>query len=159
MKLTDHISEHFIYEEVIYSSLALQNNIDNSLPSYLFDNVLYTALQAEKIRAILGNNSMHIDSWYRCFALDALLNPTKPGISQHCEGEAIDFKSPTFGSPYNICKAIYKSDVIFDQLILEPSWVHCSFTKEAPRKQVLTRITRNGTVRYIPGLSKPLLED
>jgi hypothetical protein len=69
-------------------------------------------------------------------------------------GEAVDFISPTYGSPLQVCKQIigYGDIINFDQLILEHSWVHISFAISSgnPRKQVLSLLQSGG---YAQGLT------
>ena len=54
--------------------------------------------------------------------------------SQHCKGEAVDFVTHQY-TPRQIVEMIKKSDIPYDQLILEyESWVHISFSSRN-RKQ------------------------
>jgi len=65
--------------------------------------------------------------------------------SQHMQGLASDWTSPKFGTPLEIARYLAEhADVIrFDQLILEGTWVHTSFTGN-PRGEVLT-------AHFVPG--------
>jgi len=87
-----------------------------------------TAAHMERVRAALGNKSIHVNSFYRSPAVNAAVG--SKSTSQHLLGEAVDFICPAFGTPVEICrKLIELHDLIrFDQLILEHSWVHISFT-------------------------------
>jgi hypothetical protein len=66
-------------------------------------------------------------------------------------GYAADFISPTFGEPIKIVKALAATNVQFDQLIQEGTWVHVSFAP-AMRRQVLTAHFVDGKVTYEEGI-------
>ena len=72
--------------------------------------------------------------------------------SAHCRGEAVDFTAPAFGTPKEICKAIIKSGIVFDQLIFEGAWVHIAFDA-TPRRSVLTAHFGNGATTYTQGVA------
>jgi hypothetical protein len=153
MNLTKDLTEHFHLTEVIQSSTASRLEIDNSLPPELIPAVLKTAVGMEKVRAILGNLAISIDSWYRCLALNAAIH-SKP-TSQHPKGEAVDFICPAYGTPADICKQLVKMAILvrFDQLILEHTWVHISWNSipgSTQRGQVLSLLS-NGS--YATGLT------
>jgi hypothetical protein len=56
--------------------------------------------------------------------------------SDHQKGFAIDFTCPDFGTPLECVKKISASDIQFDQLIQEGTWIHISFAP-AMRRQIL----------------------
>jgi zinc D-Ala-D-Ala carboxypeptidase len=111
-----------------------------------------TAKKMEVVRQVLGNNPLHINSWYRCLALNKLLGSAI--TSQHLLGSAVDFIAPSYGDPLTVCnKLIQEVDtVLFDQLILEHTWVHISFAipGSVPRYQVLSLLE---TGHYAVGLT------
>lgn len=142
------LSDHFSLSEATFSRTAAKRGISNSPDTAEIATMRKAAVGMEKVRALLGNKVISVSSWFRSQALNAAIgsNPT----SQHTKGEAIDFNCFSFGSPREVCEAIAaNADLIrFDQLILEPSWVHISFaivSRKEPRKQVLT-ITPDGKV-------------
>lgn len=146
------ISDHFTLEEVTASQLASRQGIDNSLPPELLPAVKFTARQMERVRGLLGS-AIHVNSWYRCPLLNTQLG--SKNTSQHLRGEAVDFVAPAAGSSLEICKKIlqYPELIRFDQLILEHTWVHISFSANptvANRNQVLS-LLQNGT--YSSGLT------
>jgi zinc D-Ala-D-Ala carboxypeptidase len=61
--------------------------------------------------------------------------------SAHCFGLACDFVCPEFGTPYEVALAILKSDIEYDQVILEYGWVHVGLTQNESlsRRQALTK--------------------
>jgi len=71
--------------------------------------------------------------------------------SQHMLGLAMDFISPKFGSPWDVCQALVNSGLNFDQIIYEYGrWCHLSFAPN-PRRVVLTKLSGQP---YRPGLHK-----
>jgi hypothetical protein len=147
-----NITEHFTWEEATNSSTALRLGINNKIPDEYKDTVINTAKKMERVRALL-NAPLHIDSWYRSPELNKALG--SKSTSQHLKGEAVDFISPEFGSPADICKKLlhYPELLVFDQLILEHTWVHISFTSDPytpQRKQVLSLLDNGG---YSVGLT------
>lgn len=152
MKDNVKLSEHFTLAEVTASDTATAQGINNTLPDQLIFTVDKVATAMERVRAALGNNPIHINSWYRSPALNKAVG-SKPS-SQHIAGEAVDFICPDFGGPASICKKLIElKDLIrFDQLIMEGTWVHISFAISTgkPRNQVLS-LLRNGN--YAQGLT------
>ncbi len=143
------LSPHFSWEEACITS---HRGIDNSIPSEIEGAIRSTAARMEIVRAVLGTPIL-VNSWYRCPALNTAIGGTSG--SQHIRGEAVDFISPFFGSPLLICKRLIShiTEVDFDQLILEHSWIHVSFRSDpsgVPRRQVLTLLRDS---KYAVGLT------
>jgi zinc D-Ala-D-Ala carboxypeptidase len=136
------LSDHFDIEEVTVSHIAEAQGIPNILPEELRSVVTNTAAGMERIRALLGNKAIHIDSWYRCPALNTAVG--SKSTSDHLKGMAVDFICQEFGSPLQICQHIlaYKELIPFKQLILEHTWVHISFDVPPvkPKQEVLSLI-------------------
>ena len=148
----DKLSTNFFYSELIRSETAESKGLDNSPPPHVYTVAIQTALRMEDVRKILGT-PITINSWYRSPEVNAAVGGAK--TSQHLLGEAVDFVSPRFGTPQEICTklAAYANHLNFDQLIFEHSWVHISFTiasKRVPRRQVLT-LLRGG--KYAKGIT------
>jgi zinc D-Ala-D-Ala carboxypeptidase len=93
----------------------------------------------EQARARLGNRSIIVHSGYR----SPVVNQAISGVatSAHCRGLACDFVCPALGTPEEVALAILKSDLAYDQLILEYGWVHVALAEEglAPRREALTK--------------------
>ncbi len=145
-----HITKHFTWEEVIASSTAERQGIDNKVPKEYEASIIHTAVCMEAVRLIL-DKPIHIDSWYRCPILNITVGGSK--TSQHMLGEAVDFKCPDFGTPLMICRALIAKKLSFDQLILEHSWVHISFRPNSTipnRRQVLSLLANK---HYATGLT------
>jgi hypothetical protein len=138
--------------ESITSETAERKGIDNHPSAAVLEVMDKSAMGMEKIRAVLMNKAIHINSWYRSHDLNKIIGGVD--TSQHIDGEAIDFICPIFGDPLAICKAIIaqKELIRFDQLILEHTWVHVSFAilSGKPRGQVLSLLSSG---KYALGLT------
>jgi len=121
-----NLSKYFTWEEVTRSPTADRLGIDNSFPLVLDTNIKHTAAKMDALRVILGTPVI-VDSWYRCPALNSALK-SKP-TSEHLLGQAVDFISPDFGTPLEICQYLlhYEDNLNWNQLIYEHTWVHISF--------------------------------
>lgn len=147
-----NLSSHFTLEEAVASETASRQGISNRPPDDILTYMKETATHMEIVRNVLGDKSIHINSWFRCPILNGLVG--SKSTSQHILGEAVDFICPAFGTPVEVCKhLIDHRDVIgFDQLILEHTWIHISFavTSRKPRDQVLSLLSTGG---YALGLT------
>ena len=146
MKLT----QHFSLQEATYSAKAISLGMDNTPRPAELEVIKFTAARLEVVRKLLGNRPIIITSWFRNPELNRIIGGTP--TSQHQKGEAVDFKCPRFGSPRAICLHLmkHKEEIGYDQLILEPTWVHISFTDGQPRQQELTYI---GPGQYRKGIA------
>ena len=140
-----NLSPNFTLEEMTHSNTAARLNIDNTPTVEIIDNLTFLAKELENVRTLL-RNPMLISSGFRCHDLNDFLGSKR--TSSHTKGLAVDFISPSFGSPRSIVSAIVKSDIEYDQVILEfDKWVHLSFKKDNPRKEALV-IDREGTRKF-----------
>ena len=149
--IDEKITPHFHLSEFLASQDAVRFGIDN-IPSALvlanIRNLLAPGLQY--VRDKLGH-PISISSGYRCPELNTRVGGASN--SDHMSGLAADFICPGYGSPKQVCEAIIRSGVGFDQLIHEGTWVHISFDQR-PRCQVLTAHFRRGhKTTYTVGLS------
>jgi putative chitinase len=143
------LSPHFSLSEMTVTSTGLPN-----IPTgQLLKNLTYTAQQMEIVRQILGT-PIQVNSAYRSDAVNRAVGGVT--TSAHSFGFAVDFVSPQFGTPYEICEALIKGGMKFDQLIHEKRrWVHIGFGLKSgisTRQQVLTLPPQGG--RYQAGLIK-----
>jgi Peptidase M15 len=146
------VTRNFYLSEFIVSDIAVRLGIDNTPSASItatLVNVLIPAMQ--DVRDIIGKPIL-VKSGYRCPALNEAVRGAQG--SQHMDGHACDFVSPSFGTPSQIASFLVDrmSEVNFDQLILEGGWVHVSF---APRRrnEVLTAHFTSQGVSYTQGLS------
>jgi zinc D-Ala-D-Ala carboxypeptidase len=144
------LSEHFSLDEFVFSSTALRKGIDNSPSLEIISHLTTLANGMEKVRLLLGEYPIHVDSGYRCFQLNKAVGGAM--TSAHMDGYAADFISPDFGTPYQIVKAIKNSNIVFDKVIMEHSWAHISFAPTA-RKIILTaNFDKTGHATYTAGV-------
>ncbi len=138
---------HFSRAELIRSARAVALHIDNIPPKDLDPALAFTMAGLERIRAFL-RHPMKIHSGYRCLALNNAVGGSED--SQHMKGEAVDWTCPAFGDSRKVALALAPMVPILgiDQLILEPGWVHTSFTLD-PRHELLRCVGG----KYLMGLS------
>jgi hypothetical protein len=112
------------------------------------DNLRNLAALLEKVRALLGSRPVLVSSGYRSPGVNAAVGGARDSL--HLQGLAADFTCPSFGAPRAICLKIADSDLQFDQLICEGTWVHIGLAPAgcAPRGQILTAHFDNGHVTY-----------
>jgi hypothetical protein len=127
------LSAHFALEEL---ACTQHREFDNTPPPEVVATLRNTAAQMEAVRRLLGNRPISVSSGYRCRALNRAVGGAR--TSAHLSGHAVDFNCYGFGDPLAVCRTIAASDLAFDQLIEEGSWVHISFDPRM-RRQVLTR--------------------
>ena len=141
------LTEHFTLQEMCFSSTATRLGIDNTPTEEIVVHLRVLARGLERVRALLGR-PMHIDSGYRCDALNTAVKGSK--TSAHMRGYAADFVCPRYGDPLRIVHAVAQSGIAFDQCIQEGTWVHVSFDPRL-RKEVLTAHFGVDGTTYTPG--------
>lgn len=171
MKLT----EHFTMEELCASDTALRMGIANTPQPSAAKNLQRTAELAEVIRHALGDVPLHINSAFRCEALERVL--CKPDFTGWCarrsivadetawrayfrtkshpDGRALDF-TPTNVTPVQAVAMLARTPevmLLIDQLICEGTWVHASWREGVQRGEVKTaRFDESGIPEYTKGL-------
>lgn len=146
------LSPHFSLEELVASETAARTGIDNTPPDALMPNLRALAEGLELVRAALGNRPIHINSGYRCEALNTRVGGA--ARSRHVFGLAADIICPSFGTPLQVCRAIVAAGVKPDQVIHEfGKWCHVSFAAPgaAPRGELLT--IASAATGYVAGLN------
>lgn len=132
------ISTHFTLNEATFSSTATSLGYENKPDPKQLEQIMHTALKMEEVRSLLGNRPIQVSSWFRNVEVNKAVggSPT----SDHMTGASVDFKCPRFGTPREIARFLsqHKETLGYDQLILEPTWVHISFPIGRMRKQDLT---------------------
>lgn len=110
--------------------------IENECPPSLAGNMLRLAETLEQVRALLGV-PIRINSGYRCEALNRAVNGVHN--SAHLFARAADFFPVGFDLDEAFDK-IRESDLVWDQLIKEPSWIHLGLSANGivPRMDVMT---------------------
>ncbi len=147
--ITNRLSSNFLLAELIHSDTALKKKIRNAPSNATLTKLKRLASTLEQVVELLGHPIV-ISSGYRSRALNAAVGGSK--TSQHVQGLAADFTCKRFGTPFRVCEKIAKSDIKFDQLILEYgatkdiAWVHLGLGPKK-RRQVLTICTSNNFAR------------
>ena len=139
------ISQHFTLEELSFSEAAVRLELDNAPDPTITTNLRLVASVMEKIRTLLGNRPIVVHSGYRAVEVNEAVGGV--ATSAHGHGLACDFVCPTFGSPVEVALAILKSEIEFDQLILEYGWVHVGVSQQGllSRREALTRRSPRAT--------------
>lgn len=143
--MTTKLTAHFALEEL---SCTQHRTIDNRPPPELVGTLRLTAARMEQVRRVLGDRTITVSSGYRCPELNWAVGGAR--TSAHLTGHAVDFNCYGFGAPKAVCRAIADSNLGFDQLIEEGSWVHLSFDPRM-RRQILTKREGGG---YDLGLTR-----
>jgi len=131
--MATRLTAHFALEELMSTD---HREFDNTPPPEVVGTLRATAAQMEAVRRLLGDRVISVSSGYRCRALNRAVGGSRS--SAHLTGHAVDFNCYGFGDPLAVCRAIATSDLAFDQLIEEGTWVHIAFDPRL-RRQVLTR--------------------
>lgn len=145
MKLTPH----FTLAELCVSAKAASQGVPNVCPPSLITNMLHLARNMEALRE-LYKLPINVLSGYRSRKVNTLVGGSE--TSGHMQGLACDFTCSRYGTLYMQALTIAASKVPFDQLILEPTWIHVGFAApgKKPRGQVLTKLVGDST--YYQGL-------
>lgn len=125
---------NFSLSELINSETAKKNKISNIPDISSLDNILnliFYVLQPLRERL---NKPIKINSGYRCKKLNALVGGV--ATSQHLKGQAADIVVQGM-SVKNLIDFIKASQIEYDQLIDEKTWVHISFAKGKNRGQFI----------------------
>jgi zinc D-Ala-D-Ala carboxypeptidase len=132
--MTTWLSPHFALEELIATQ---HRQYDNRPPPAVRAVLAQTATRMEAVRHLLGDHTVSVSSGYRCPELNRAVGGA--ATSAHLAGHAVDFNCYGFGAPLEVCRAIAASDLLFDQVIEEGSWIHLSFDPRS-RRRVLTKV-------------------
>jgi hypothetical protein len=142
-----NLSEHFTLGELTASEVASRRGWDNTPNADHTANLLRLAAFLERIRVVLGNKPISITSGYRCKLVNESIGSKE--TSQHRYGCAADIRVIGM-TPRQVCEAIIKSKLEYDQVILEyDSWTHVSIPllEFKYRKNALI-IDKSGTRLY-----------
>ena len=144
------LSDHFSQDEFTASQTATRQGIKNTPSPAVVENLRMLAALLEQVRTLLGSHSIHISSGYRSLALNRYIGSND--TSAHIRGYAADFTCPAFGTPIEAAKEIAESNLKFDQLIYEGTWVHISCDPQN-RRQLLTARFKDGHTYYTTGIT------
>jgi hypothetical protein len=144
-----NLSAHFTLAELTASSLAVRRGIDNRPTDAITANLRRVAEKLEQVRALV-DRPVIVSSGYRCPELNKAVG--SGAASAHVLGLAADFTCPGM-TAQELARTIRDSDIDFDQLIYEGTWVHIGLSAAAPRRQVLTAHFRDGRATYTYGVA------
>jgi hypothetical protein len=141
------LTPNFRLAEFLRSETADAKGIVNRISLQEIERLVIVAKSLEKVRALFGA-PISISSGFRNDAL----NKAVGGVpnSDHNLGYAVDFNVKGF-SPVEVCAAISKSDILYDQLIEEfGRWTHISFNPRLRRENLTAKRVGN-KISYIAG--------
>lgn len=144
------LSKNFKLNEFTASQTATRKGIDNTPAAPIIERLRMLANTLEQVRTLLGDNSIRISSGYRCLALNRVIG--SGDSSAHVQGYAVDFTCPNFGTPKEVANKIAQSDIKYDQIIYEGTWVHLSVDPRN-RRDVLTAHFKGGKASYTKGIA------
>lgn len=137
-----HLTPHFSIDELTVTKTGLPNDA----PLAVAGNLLRLCqLVLEPARELAG--PLRITSAYRSPAVNARVGGASK--SAHMDGRAADIQAVKVSDAV-LFDLIRHSDIPFDQLILEPGWVHVAVARmgETPREQVLKARREAGRIVY-----------
>ena len=143
-----NLSPHFSLAELLASQVATRKGIDNTPAPAIVANLTRLAALLEQVRALVGA-PITISSGYRSPALNRAVGGA--ASSAHVLGLAADISTAKL-APKALALLIRQSDIAFDQLIYEGTWVHIGLSTGALRRQVLTAKFAGGGVSYVAGI-------
>lgn len=117
------LTKNFTLKELVYSTTALKQGIDNAPTKSAMDNLTALAVEVlQPLRNTLGQPVI-INSGYR----SPELNKAVGGVptSQHTLGQAADIRSVHL-TPIELARTIKDLHLPFDQVIVYPTFVHVS---------------------------------
>lgn len=144
-----NLSPHFTLAELTFSQTATRLGIDNTPTEAIEANLRRLCGTLEQVRALVGR-PIRVSSGYRSCAVNAAVG-SGPG-SAHVLGLAADFTCSGL-TPKALAVLIRESDIEFDQLIYEGTWVHIGLATGLPRREVLTANFSGGHATYTRGIA------
>ena len=144
------LSDHFSLDEFTASQEATRHSIGNTPSAKVVENLRMLAALLEQVRTLLGGHSIRISSGFRSLVLNRHIGSFD--TSAHVRGYAADFTCPAFGTPLEVAKEIAESNLKFDQLIYEGTWVHISCDPQN-RRQLITARFEHGHTYYTTGIT------
>ena len=143
-----NLSPHFSLAELVASQVATRKGIDNTPAPAIVANLTRLAALLEQVRSLVGA-PIAISSGYRSPALNRAVGGA--ANSAHVLGLAADISTAKL-TPKALALLIRQSDIAFDQLIYEGTWVHIGLSVGTLRRQVLTAKFAGGGVSYVAGI-------
>lgn len=143
-----NLSANFTLAEMTASQTAVRRGIANAPSAAIIGNLQRLAVVLEAVRALAGR-AISISSGYRSPELNRWVAGS--ATSAHTLGLAADITCAGI-SPRALALLIRESDIEFDQLIYEGTWVHIGLSAGEQRRQVLTATFNAGKATYAKGI-------
>ncbi len=141
--------KNFSVKELTFSQTATRKGINNIPNLEVTKNLEKLCETLEKIRELVGI-PITISSGYRSPELNKAIGGAKD--SAHTKGLAADITTKSL-TPKVLALLIKTSDMKYDQLIYEGTWVHIAIDKDgAGRRQNLTAKFNSGRATYSEGI-------
>lgn len=143
------LTKHFTLDEFTQSQNAERAGVDNTPNNEAIENLRALCVNVLEPLRVALNRPIIITSGYRNEAVNKLSGGSKR--SQHKKGQAADIK--VHGIPsFELAQVVDKSNLPFDQLIFEGSWVHISHVKVNRRMSLTAVFRRKKKTLYYPGI-------
>lgn len=145
------LSPHFKLSEMVCSQTAVRMSLSNNPSERVIENL--TTLCSDLLEHIHDEfGALHIDSGYRSIAVNRAVRGADS--SAHVQGLAGDINPLVGGvTRKHIVDWLIKSNLKFDQVIFEGTWVHVGIIgpKDEQRRQALAMFPDpHSAPRYIP---------
>jgi len=142
-------NKNFSIQELTFSQTAVRNGLNNAPNPEVTKNLEKLCEVLEKIRGLVGQ-PITVSSGYRSPELNKIIGGAKD--SAHTKGLAADITTNAL-TPKALALLIKSSDIKYDQLIYEGTWVHIAIDKDsAGRRQNLTAKFNAGKATYVEGI-------
>lgn len=154
------LTPNFWLSEFTRSEIAARMGIENTPSDEQLANLRRNAAGMELVKVALQGRPILISSGLRTEAVERVLCAVdyKAWCARHGKnvleeswqeyfarknhplGLCTDFTAPRFGPPAYVARAVAATDIDFDQVIYEHTWVHVGWAREGarPRREVLT---------------------
>ena len=137
MKLTDKLSPHFTFGEMIASQTAARNSLDNTPSDKQTENLKALCENVLEPIRIHYKKPVIIQAGYRCPEVNKLVGGAER--SQHMQGEAADIDVFAIETIKLFEWIVLESDIIWDQIIHEfGEWAHISYKRVATNRGKIT---------------------
>lgn len=143
------LTTHFALAELCASQAATRLHMDNRPGPGEVQNLQRVARTLEEIR-MLVDRPIIVSSGYRAPAVNKAVGGSNN--SAHMRGLAADINAQGM-TARELAVRIKNSNIEFDQLIFEGTWVHVGLSEGKPRRQVLTATFTQSGVTYSQGIA------
>lgn len=151
-----NLSAHFTLAELTRSTTATRRGLSNEPGLEQIEALKALCVNIlEPLRELVGNRPIHINSGYRSLAVNQAVGGSRN--SQHMTGEAADLTVDGMTTA-QVFDAVRASDLPFDQVIMEGTWLHISYSRNQRRQQCLVAHFKNGGVSYQSVNRRPVIQ-